>query len=99
MPGCHITDQQIRLFMSYIKTNTVATASARSGFSESTGWRIKNDPRLPSEKKEPRGRRRPDPLADVFENEVVPMLRVARNCIPLPSGLKFYDATRNAMST
>ena len=34
--------------------------------------------RLPSQKKPSRGRRRPDPLADIFEAEVVPLLKAAR---------------------
>jgi hypothetical protein len=32
---------------------------------------------LPSQKKEPRGRRRPDPLAGVWDSEIVPMLEAA----------------------
>ena len=49
-------------------------AAAKAGFSAATGYRIKRDPRLPSQKKAPWGRRRPDPLAGIFESEVVPML-------------------------
>ncbi len=33
--------------------------------------------RLPSQRKAPRGRRRPDPLADIFDSEVVPLLESA----------------------
>jgi hypothetical protein len=32
---------------------------------------------LPSQKKTPRGRRRPDPLAGVWDSEIVPMLAAA----------------------
>jgi len=39
-------------------------------------YRIEADPRLPSERK-PRERRRPDPLAGMWENEIVPMLEAA----------------------
>src|SRR5271169_6372613 len=35
------------------------------------------DPRLPSQKKAPRDRRRPDPLAGVWDSEIVPMLMAA----------------------
>src|SRR5262245_65612775 len=40
-------------------------------------YRIEADPRLPSQKKAPRGRRRPDPLAGVWGSEIVPMLTAA----------------------
>ncbi len=57
------------------QTDPVALAAARAGFSVATGYRIEHDPRLPSQKSQPRERRRPDPLADIFETEVVPMLK------------------------
>lgn len=41
-----------------------ATAAGMAGFSPSTGARIEADPRPPSERAAPRGRRRPDPLAE-----------------------------------
>ena len=52
-------------------------AAAKAGFSTATAYRIEQDPRLPSQKKAPRGRRRPDPLAGVWDAEVVPMLEAA----------------------
>jgi hypothetical protein len=54
-----------------------AIAAAKAGFSIATAYRIEADPRLPSQKKKPRGRRRPDPLAGVWDSEIVPMLEVA----------------------
>src|SRR5271154_1028964 len=75
LPGLHITDQQTRLFMSYRKTYGVAVASAKAGLSTATGYRIEEDPRLPSQKKVPRGRRRPDPLAEIWDSEIVPILK------------------------
>ena len=54
-----------------------ALAAAKAGFSTATAYRIEADPRLPSQKKNPRGRRRPDPLAAVWESEIVPMLEAA----------------------
>ncbi|WP_262030484.1 IS21 family transposase, partial [Microvirga sp. Mcv34] len=41
------------------------------------------DPRLPSQKKVPRGRRRPDPLADVWDSEIVPLLQAAPSLRPV----------------
>jgi hypothetical protein len=50
------------------------TAAVRAAFSTATAYRIEQDPRLPSQKSLPRERRRPDPLAQIFDAEVVPML-------------------------
>ena len=61
--------------MSYRQTHDTAVAAAKAGFSTATGYRIENDPRLPSQKKAPHGRRRPDPLADVWDSEIVPILK------------------------
>lgn len=54
-----------------------AVSAARAGFSVATAYRIEQDPRLPSQKPAPRGRRRPDPLGELFDAEVVPMLKEA----------------------
>jgi transposase InsO family protein len=54
-----------------------AVAAAKAGFSRATAYRIEADPRLPSQKKAPRGRRRPDPLAEVWDAEIVPILKAA----------------------
>lgn len=77
MPGHHITDLQQRLYMQSRLKHSVPVAAAKAGFSPSTGYRIEADTRLPSEKKTKRGRRRPDPLEGIFEEEVVPMLKQA----------------------
>ena len=63
--------------MSYRQTHDTAVAAAKAGFSTATGYRIEDDPRLPSRKKGPRGRRRPDPLGSVWDSEVVPILKAA----------------------
>lgn len=83
MPGRHVTDQQMRLFMTLNKTHSVPVAAAKSGISPATGYRIKADPVLPSQKKASRGRRRPDPLADIFDEEVVPMLQECPEIRPI----------------
>ena len=74
MPGRHVTDRQKRLFMTLKKTHTIDVAAAKAGFSRATGYRLTEDPSLLSGKAAPRGRRRPDPLSDIFETEVVPIL-------------------------
>jgi hypothetical protein len=77
LPGQHVTDRQMRLYMSSRHADTPAVAAAKAGFSTTTAYRIEADPRLPSQKKKPRGRRRPDPLAAVWDSEIVPMLAAA----------------------
>ena len=61
--------------MSFRQTETASVAAAKAGFSAATAYRIEEDPRLPSQKKVPRARRRRDPLAAVWDNEVVPLLK------------------------
>ena len=58
-------------------TEPVAVAAAKAAISVASAYRIENDARLPSQKREPRGRRRPDPLVDIFDAHVVPMLTAA----------------------
>ena len=77
MPGQHVTDCQTRLFMESRQTSALAIAAAKAGISRATAYRIEADPRLPSQKKPPRERRRPDPLAGIWEAEIVPMLEAA----------------------
>ena len=58
-------------------THDTTIAAAKAGFSTATGYRIEADPRLPSQKKAPRGRRRPDPLIDIWDSEVLPILKAS----------------------
>ena len=60
-----------------------AVAGAKAGFSPATAYRFEKDPRLPSQKKSRRERRRPDPLADVWDSEVVPLLKDAPGLRPI----------------
>ena len=60
--------------MTLKKIDTIEVAVAKAGFSRATGYRLAGDPSLPSPESKPRGRRRPDPLADIFESDVVPIL-------------------------
>jgi hypothetical protein len=83
LPGRHITDCQMRLFMSFRQTETASVAAAKAGFSAATAYRIEEDPRLPSQKKVPRERRRRDPLATVWDSEVVPLLKSTPGLRPI----------------
>ena len=62
MPGRHVTDCQMRLYMKFRQTDPAPIAAAKSGFSSSSAYRIEKDLRLPSQRKVRRERRRPDPL-------------------------------------
>ena len=63
--------------MDYRRTLSPEAAAAKAGFSTASAYRIEADPRLPSAKTEPRGRRRPDPLAPYWDAEIVPILKAA----------------------
>ncbi len=60
-----------------------AISGAKAGFSTATAYRLEQDPRLPGQKKARRERSRPDPLADVWDNEVVPLLNAAPGLRPI----------------
>lgn len=69
--------------MKFRQTHTTAVAAAKASISTATAYRIEKDPRLPSQRQVPRQRRRPDPLADIFDAEIVPLLRAAPGIRPV----------------
>ncbi len=69
--------------MKFRKSNPACVAGAKAGFSPATAYRLDKDARLPSQKLAPRGRRRADPLADVWEREVIVMLEAAPGLRPI----------------
>src|SRR5215472_11065052 len=83
LPGRHITDSQMRIYMKFRQTNTPTQASAKAGFSPSSGYRFEHDPCLPSQKQVKRDRRRPDPLAAIWDSEIVPILQAAPGLRPI----------------
>ena len=58
-------------------THGSAIAAAKVSISTTTAYRYEQAHQLPSSQKKARGRRRPDPLIDFFDAEVVPMLKAA----------------------
>lgn len=75
MPGRPVTDQQVQRDMHYRKQHTQAVAAAKAGMSERTARKFEHDPKLPSQRRTARHwRTRPDPLAGLWEETVVPML-------------------------
>lgn len=69
--------------MKFRQTDTVTIAAAKASFSTSAGYRLEKAANLPPTRKAPRGRRRPDPLADLFDAEVVPLLTQAPGLRPV----------------
>lgn len=65
VPGRHVTDHQMRLFMKYRQTHSVEVAAAKASISRATAYRLDKEVQLPSQSKAPRGRRRPDPLEPI----------------------------------
>ncbi len=78
MPGRHVTDHQMRLFMQFRQSDTASPRPPlRAAFSPATGHRISADPRLPSAKKARAVAGGPILLAEVFRAEIVPLLEAA----------------------
>src|ERR1700693_1233170 len=73
----------MRLYMSFRQAEMPTIAAAKAGFSAATAYRIEQDPRLPSQKKAARDRRRRDPLAAVWDSEVVPVLKSTPGLRPI----------------
>jgi hypothetical protein len=76
VPGRHVTDHQMRLYMKFRRTDGPLVAAAKASISATTAYRLEQDRQLPSHKEKTRTRR-PDPLAAFFDAEVVPMLKAA----------------------
>ena len=83
VPGRHINDHQKRLFMRYREKHGVTAAAAKTGLSTASGYRLEKARSVPPPPQPPRGRRRPDPLMDIFESEVVPLLQSAPGLRPI----------------
>src|SRR5512134_1429780 len=77
MPGMPITDLQVRRYMEQRRLGaTQAVAAAKAGFSERTARRLDGNPVLPSQRAGNRRKRtRADPFADVWAEEIVPLLQ------------------------
>ena len=63
--------------MTFRQTDGPAISAAKASISTATAYRYEQDHQLPSSRQKMRGRRRPDPLVDFFDTEVVPMLKAA----------------------
>lgn len=69
--------------MKFRQGHSPAVAAAKAGFSTSAAYRFERNPGPASHKAAPRGRRRPDPLGDLWDPEIVAMLRAAPGLRPV----------------
>src|SRR3954451_5249555 len=85
VPGSHVNDQQVRIYMRLRIDHMQATAAAKAGISVATARRrLEHDPRPPSARREARPyRTRPDPLAGHWDEVVVPLLQAAPGLRPV----------------
>jgi hypothetical protein len=75
MSGTHITDRQVHLYMAKRKDHTQEVAAAKAGMSVRTARRVTKATELPSQKSERDWRTRTKSFADVWDSEIVPLLR------------------------
>lgn len=75
MPGKRITDHQVHKYKKHRNRLTQVASAAKAGISERSARRVEQSEALPSQRPARSWRTRPDPLADAWEAEVVPLLR------------------------
>lgn len=92
MPGTRITDHQVCLYMKIRKSKSQALAAAKVGISERSARRIDDAATLPSQKTRRYWRSRPDPFAEVWDSEVVPLLQRAPKLMAITLLRQLQDA-------
>jgi len=75
MPGKRVTDHQVLKYKEHRKRLTQVASAAKAGISERSARRIERSDALPSQSPSRSWRTRQDPLAAVWDAEVVPLLR------------------------
>lgn len=75
MPGKKITDHQVHKYKEHRNKLTQVAAAAKAGISERSARRIEHSDALPSQRPSRSWRTRQDPLAAVWDAEVVPLLQ------------------------
>jgi hypothetical protein len=75
MPGKKITDHQVHKYKEHRNKLTQVAAAAKAGISERSARRIELSDALPSQRPSRSWRTRSDPLAAVWDAEVVPVLQ------------------------
>jgi transposase InsO family protein len=75
MPGKRITDHQVHKYKEHRNGMTQVAAAAKAAISERSARRIEASEGLPSQREPRRWRTRDDPLAAVWDSDVVALLR------------------------
>jgi len=85
LPGKKITDHQVQKYKHHHLKLSQAAAAAKAGISERSARRIEHSEALPSQREKRTWRTRTDPLAPVWDSEVVPLLEAdgALNAVTL----------------
>jgi hypothetical protein len=91
VPGTRITDQQVRLYMKIRKNKSQELSAAKAGISERSARRIESLATLPSQTPRRYWRSRADPFADVWDAEVVPLLKGAPKLMAVTLLRKLQD--------
>jgi hypothetical protein len=77
MPGKRITNHQVLTYKAKRRADTQSAAAAKAGISERSARRIESLESLPSQRPPRQWRTRPDPLAAVWEIELLPLLQTS----------------------
>ena len=91
MPGTRITDQQVRLYMTHRKNKSQDLAAAKAGISARSARRIDAAVVLPSQTPRRYWRSRVDPFIDVWDAEIVPLLKSAPTLMAVTLLRKLQD--------
>jgi len=75
MPGKRITDHQVNKYKELRRRLTQEAAAAKVGISIRTARRLEHQSALPSQRRARRWRTRTDPFGEVWQEEVLPLLR------------------------
>jgi len=75
MSGISITQQQVKLYMSYRKNNSQVKSAAKAGFSERSARRIEKSEHQIRQHLPRQYRTRKDPFNGLFEEHLVPLLK------------------------
>lgn len=75
MPGKKITDHQVLKYKEHRNKLTQVAAAAKAGISERSARRVEHSDALPSQRQPRSWRTRQDPLATVWDAEIVPLLQ------------------------
>jgi hypothetical protein len=82
--GKHINSEQVKVYMRTRKEGkTQVTEAAKAGMSGRSGRRTEKGELQPGRKRKRHWRTKPDPFADVWECEIIPLLKKNPQLTPI----------------